>query len=122
MKRKVLLVILVVSLVCVWGGTSTSGQIGYSMRSADKGFAFKPSPEPPSSSTVAADAIFGRPLGLATTIVGTGVFLVTLPFNRTYESTAEAGWGLVGRPAGWTFVRPLGRGAPIYEEKGVFQP
>jgi hypothetical protein len=122
MKRKVFLVILVVSLVCVWGGAATAGQIGYSMRSADKGFAYKPSPEPPSSSTVAADAIIGRPLGLATTIVGTGVFLVTLPFNRTYESTAEAGWGLVGRPGGWTFVRPMGRGAPEYEEQGVFQP
>jgi hypothetical protein len=122
MKRKVLLVILVVSLVCVWGGAATAGQIGYSMRGMEKGFASQPSPEPPSSSTVAADAIIGRPLGLATTIVGTGVFLVTLPFNRTYESTAEAGWGLVGRPGGWTFVRPMGRGAPEYEEKGVFQP
>jgi hypothetical protein len=122
MKRKVLLVILIVSLVCVWGGAATAGQIGYSMRSAEKGFDYKPSPDPPSSSTMAADAIIGRPLGLATTIAGTGLFLVTLPFNRTYESTEEAGWGLVGRPGGWTFVRPMGRGAPEYEEKGVFQP
>jgi hypothetical protein len=122
MKRKVLLVILVVSLVCVWGGAATAGQIGYSMRSAEQGFAFKPNPDPPSSSVVAVDAIIGRPLGLATTIAGTGVFLVTLPFSLPSESTAEAAWGMVGRPGAWTFVRPLGRSAPEFEEQGVFKP
>jgi hypothetical protein len=122
MKSKVLLVILAMSLVCAWGSVGTAGQIGYSMRGAEKGFTSPPNPDPPSSAVMAFDGIIGRPLGLATTIVGTGVFLVTLPFNRTYESTAEAGWGLVGRPGGWTFVRPMGRGAPEYQEKGVFQP
>jgi len=122
MKNKVLLVMLVMSLVCVWGGVGTAGQIGYSMRGSERGFASKPNPDPPSSAVVAVDAIIGRPLGLATTIAGTAVFLVTLPMSLPSESTAEAGWGLVGRPAGWTFVRPLGRGKPVYEEKGVFGP
>ena len=122
MKNKVLLVILVISLVCAWGSVGTAGQIGYNMRGAESGFAFKPNPNPPSSAAVAVDAIIGRPLGLATTIAGTGVFLVTLPFSLTSQSTGEAAWGLSGRPAGWTFVRPLGRGAPVYEEQGVFQP
>jgi hypothetical protein len=122
MKPKVLLAILVVSLVCVWGGAATAGQIGYSMRSAEQGFAFKPNPDPPSSSVVAVDAIIGRPLGLATTIAGTGVFLATLPFSLPSESTAEAAWGMVGRPGAWTFVRPLGRSAPEFEEQGVFKP
>ena len=122
MKNKVLLVILVMSLVCAWGSVGTAGQIGYSMRGAEKGFGFKPNPNPPSSAVMAVDAIIGRPLGLATTIVGTAVFLVTLPVSLPSESTAEAAWGLVGRPAGWTFVRPLGRGEPVYEEQGVFQP
>ena len=99
MKNKVLLGILVVSLVCAWGSVGTAGQIGYSMRGSEKGFAFKPNPDPPSSSVVAVDAIIGRPLGLATTIGGTAVFLVTLPFSLTSESTGEAAWGLVGRPA-----------------------
>jgi len=122
MKNKVLLGILVISLVCAWGGVGTAGQIGYNMRGAETGFAFKPQPGPPSSAVVAADAIIGRPLGLATTIAGTGVFLVTLPFSLTSESTGEAAWGLVGRPYGWTFVRPLGRGEPLFEERGVFEP
>ena len=122
MKNKVLLVILVMSLVCAWGGVGTAGQIGYSMRGAEAGFGFKPNPNPPSSAVVAADAIIGRPLGLATTIAGTAVFLVTLPVSIPSESTAEAAWGLVGRPGGWTFVRPMGRGEPFFEERGVFQP
>ena len=122
MKSKVLLGILVISLVCAWGSVGTAGQIGYSMRGSEAGFGFKPQPAPPSSAVVAVDAIIGRPLGLATTIAGTGVFLVTLPFSITSESTGEAAWGLVGRPGGWTFVRPLGRGAPVFEERGVFKP
>jgi hypothetical protein len=122
MKNKVLLVILVMSLVCAWGGVGAAGQISYNMRGAEQGFGFKPNPNPPASSVVAVDAILGRPLGLATTIAGTAVFLVTLPVSLPSESTSEAAWGLVGRPAGWTFVRPLGRGEPVYEEPGVFQP
>ena len=122
MKNKVLLVILVMSLVCAWGGVGTAGQIGYSMRGAEKGFGFKPNPNPPSSSTMAFDGVIGRPLGLATTIIGTAAFLVTLPVTIPSESTSEAAWGLVGRPGGWTFVRPLGRSEPLFEEEGVFQP
>ena len=122
MKNKVLLVILVMSLVCAWGSVGTAGQIGYSMRGAEKGFGFKPNPNPPSSSVMAFDGVIGRPLGLATTIVGTAAFLVTLPVSIPSESTSEAAWGLVGRPGGWTFVRPLGRSEPLFEEEGVFQP
>jgi hypothetical protein len=122
MKSKVLLVILVISLVCAWGGVGTAGQIGYSMRGAERGFEFKPNPNPPSSAVVAADGIIGRPLGLATAIASTTVFLITLPVSIPSESTEEAAWGLVGRPVGWTFLRPLGRGTPLFQERGVFQP
>src|SRR5512137_1273297 len=113
MKRKILLAILIVSLAGVWGGPATAGQIGYSMRSAEEGFGFKPNPNPPSSAVMAADALIGRPLGLATTIAGTAVFLVSIPLTLHSDTTQEAGWGLAGRPAGWTFVRPLGRSAPV---------
>jgi hypothetical protein len=122
MKSKVLLVILVVVLTCPWSGVSSAGQIGYSMRSSEKGFGVTPQPGPSSSAAMAADALIGRPLGLATTIAGTAVFVITLPFSIPSESTDDAAWGLVGRPGGWTFVRPMGRGAPEYEERGVFRP
>jgi hypothetical protein len=122
MKSKVLLVILAMSLVCAWGSISAAGQITYSMRGAEKGFISKPNPEPPSSAVMAFDGLIGKPLGLATTILGTGLLVVETPFTLYSDSTSEAAWGLVGRPAGWTFVRPLGRGMPVYEEKGIFRP
>jgi hypothetical protein len=119
MKCKILLVILVVSLVCVWASVGTAGQIGYRLR-PDTEFAFKAPPGPPSSAVVAGDALIARPLGLATTIAGAGVFLVTLPFSLSSGSTDYAAWGLVGRPGAYTFVRPLGRSDPQFEERGVF--
>ena len=122
MKNKILLVTLVISLVCAWGSQGTAGQISYSMRGAETGFAFKPDAGVPSSSVMAFDALIGRPLGLATTIVGTAVFLTAIPLTLHSDTTGEAAWGLVGRPCGWTFKRPLGRGEPRFEEQGVFQP
>ena len=122
MKHKALLVILVVSLVCAWGGVSTAGQIGYSMRGAEKGFSLKPEPGPPSSAVMAFDALIGRPLGLATTIAGAAVFIPSIPLTLHSDTTSEAAWGLVGRPGAWTFVRPLGRGNPDFEERPIFQP
>jgi hypothetical protein len=122
MKSKVLLVILVVSLVYAWGGVSSAGQIGYSMRSAEKGFGLTPQAGPPSSALMAADALIGRPLGLATTIAGAAVFLPAIPLTLKTDTTGEAAWGLVGRPGAWTFVRPLGWGDPELEERGVFAP
>jgi hypothetical protein len=119
MERKILLVILVVSLVCIWTSVGVAGQIAYSMR-PDTEFARKPAPGPPSSALVAADALLARPLGLATTIAGAGVFLITLPMSLSSGSTDYAAWGLVGRPGAYTFVRPLGRSDPQFEERGVF--
>lgn len=122
MKSKVLVVILAGSLICAWGGVGVAGQISYSLRSAEKGFAPKPDSEVPNSSVMLVDAVIGRPLGLVSTIAGSGIFLVTLPFTLPTGSNDDAAWGLAGRPGGWTFNRPLGRGVPEYEEKGVFKP
>jgi hypothetical protein len=122
MKNKVVQGILVVSLICAWGSVGSAGQIGYNMRGSEAGFGFTPNPNPPSSAVMAFDALIGRPLGLATTIVGVGILIPSIPLTLKSDTTAEAAWGLVGRPGGWTFIRPLGRGAPVYEERGVFQP
>jgi hypothetical protein len=122
MKSKVLLVVLTISLVCAWGGVGTAGQIGYSMRAAEKGFVSKPQPGTPSSGVMAFDALIGRPLGLATTVVGTTLLVISTPLTLHSATTCEAAWGLVGRPGGWTFVRPLGRSAPEFQEPSVFEP
>ena len=55
------------------------------------------------------DLIFMRPLGLAATVVGTAVFLVSLPFSALGGNTGEAAQKLVVDPAKFTFSRPLGQ-------------
>ena len=122
MTRTVLLIILALSLVGAWGGVAAAGQIGYSMRSAETGFGYKPNPDPPSSTVMAFDALLARPLGAAATVVGTALFVPAIPLTLHSGTTNEAAWGLVARPFGWTFKRPLGRRAPLYEEESVFKP
>ena len=120
MTHRLLVVILTIILVATWASLGAAGEMPYSLEKAERGFKVPPQSEP-SASVVAADAVIGRPLGLATTIAGTVVFLVTLPMSATSGSTREASWGLVGRPAGWTFKRPMGRGEPKYEEQSIFR-
>lgn len=57
---------------------------------------------------VAADAVLGRPLCFAATIIGSAIFLVTLPVAATSHSVHSAAEALVLKPARATFTRPLG--------------
>lgn len=64
--------------------------------------------ESPSALAMTTDAVLLRPLLLATTIVGSAVYLVSLPFSALGGNAAEAGEVLVVGPAKATFVRCLG--------------
>ncbi|MEC7814814.1 MAG: hypothetical protein VX939_00965 [Pseudomonadota bacterium] len=64
--------------------------------------------ESPSALAMTTDAVVLRPLLLATTIVGSAVYLVSLPFSALGGNAAEAGEVLVVGPAKATFVRCLG--------------
>ena len=64
--------------------------------------------ESPSAAAMTGDALFARPLLLATTIVGAAVFVVSLPFSALGGNVGEAGDTLVVQPAKATFVRCLG--------------
>jgi len=119
MKSKILVVMLAVGLVCAWGGTSAAGVLGFSLDRADRGFKDAPDAEP-SAAMVFFDGLIARPVGLVTTAGGTGLFILTLPFSASSGSTGEAAQGMIVRPGGWTFVRPMGRGDKRYEERGVF--
>jgi len=126
MIRPLIVIILTFILVGTWGNIAAAGEApynlgkAYNMDKAERGFIDPPGAEP-SPAAVGADALIGRPLGLATTIVGTGVFVLTLPFTVPSRSVDTAAWGLVGRPGGWTFVRPLGRSDPEYDRPGIFK-
>ncbi|WP_273205670.1 hypothetical protein [Marinobacter subterrani] len=64
--------------------------------------------EKPSALAMTGDALFVRPALLATTIVGSAVYLVSLPFSLLGGNADEAGEVLVMGPARATFVRCLG--------------
>lgn len=64
--------------------------------------------ESPSALAMTTDALLVRPLLLVTTVVGSVVYLVSLPFSLLGGNTAEAGEVLVVGPARATFVRCLG--------------
>ena len=56
-----------------------------------------------------ADAVFLRPLGLASLVLGTAAFVATLIFTVPMQQVEEAGHQLVVKPAKYTFARPLGQ-------------
>ncbi|AWM79570.1 multidrug transporter [Gammaproteobacteria bacterium ESL0073] len=62
----------------------------------------------PPAYAMVGDLLIARPLGLIFTAVGTGVFVVTLPFSALGGNVGEAADALVVTPAKTTFVRCLG--------------
>lgn len=57
---------------------------------------------------IVVDAVVVRPVGLAVTIVGTALFIATLPVTAPSKSVKQAADALVGAPARKTFARPMG--------------
>ena len=62
----------------------------------------------PSAEAMILDGLVYRPLALAGTIVGTGIFVITLPFSMLGGNVDEARETLVIEPAQDTFARCLG--------------
>ncbi len=55
-----------------------------------------------------ADVIIARPVGLVSTVVGTALFIVALPFTIPSSSVAPVARALVAAPFKFTFKRPVG--------------
>lgn len=64
--------------------------------------------ERPSGMEMTADAVLVRPLMLVATVLGTAVYVVSLPFSALGGNAGEAGQTLVVTPFKATFVRCLG--------------
>jgi len=57
---------------------------------------------------MAGDALVARPLGICATVVGGGIFVISLPFSLLGRNTGEALDYLLAKPFTFTFIRPLG--------------
>lgn len=54
------------------------------------------------------DIVVVRPIGFCMTVLGSVMFVVSLPFTAPTGTTGEAFDGLMAGPAMFTFNRPLG--------------
>lgn len=63
----------------------------------------------PGPGAMMVDAVAVRPLMIATTVVGSALFLVSLPFSALGGNVREAAESLVIEPAQSAFTRPLGQ-------------
>lgn len=64
--------------------------------------------QPPSAAAMAADVLVVRPLSLAATALGVGIFAISLPFTILGDNVPAAEEQLVLKPGRYTFARPLG--------------
>jgi hypothetical protein len=62
----------------------------------------------PAAFSMVADLLIARPLLIAATVIGAGVFVVALPFAATGGGIGDAGKALVVEPGKAAFVRCLG--------------
>ena len=62
-----------------------------------------------SAESIIVDGLLLRPGGIVATVVGTAVFVVTLPFSIPTKSVDKAARKLIVDPAKYTFVRPMGQ-------------
>lgn len=60
------------------------------------------------ATSVAVDVVVARPVSLAMTIIGSALFLVSLPVAIPAQSVEKVAHTLVVTPAKDTFTRPLG--------------
>ncbi len=60
------------------------------------------------SLNIIADAFIFRPIGFTTLVIGSAVFVVTLPIAVISKSVPKTADELVVKPFEYTFVRPLG--------------
>jgi len=64
--------------------------------------------EAPKAFSMVGDLLIARPLLIAATVIGAGVFVVSLPFSAMGGGIKEAGHALVVEPGAAAFARCLG--------------
>jgi hypothetical protein len=87
-------------LICLMVGVGTA--------SAADGYSAQRYHDEYTAARMAADLIVARPLGLAATVLGSALFIVSLPFSLLGSNTDEVYQRLVADTARYTFRRKHG--------------
>jgi hypothetical protein len=72
-------------------------------------YAYDRQTENPSGAAMFVDGLVIRPLGVAATVLGSAVFIVTWPFSALGGNVGQAKQALIDEPVIMTFKRPLGQ-------------
>ena len=91
--RRSLVLALVVALLVTPVAASTEAMSAYDV----------------SDASIAGDFLLGRPLGLLATVLGSVLFVTSLPLSALGGNVSQAAHLLVTEPAKFTFSRPLGQ-------------
>lgn len=93
--RRITAILVIVTMI----GMTFAGAAGAAVIGEDKQV---------TAGKMAADALLVRPLGFVATVLGSVLFVVSLPFSALGGNVGEVGQRLVVDPALFTFKRPVG--------------
>ena len=97
-SKSLLIIIMITTIIIVPSGYSAGSEEKISEENIGE----------PSSFDYFIDTIVWRPLGLCATVIGTGLFVVYLPFSIPTKTVSETKEKLVVAPFDFTFKRPWG--------------
>ena len=103
MGRTIMTILLVIAVTCV----------SVPAFAADKG---------DEAIMVAVDAVLVRPVSLAAVVVGTALFVATLPFTIPAGGVSKTARVLISEPFAYTFQRPIGCPDMKCEQAPVKEP
>jgi len=93
--KKILVMAVVFSVMLLAGGATVYGQEAHDPATVSSGY-------------MTADIAAARPVGLASTILGTATFIISSPFSALGGNFEHCFTELVKKPFLYTFKRPLG--------------
>jgi hypothetical protein len=100
------IIALLMIAAIIWIPTGAMAMTDSDLSKTDPHYRFR-DPQIEAGSMV-ADALIVRPLGIVATVVGFGLFVISVPFSALGRNVGEAWQGMVVYPAKFTFARPLG--------------
>ena len=98
MRKSLALAVVVILVISATGFQSIAQDMGMDMDMGEAGTA----------EAMIGDLVLMRPLGITATVVGSVLFVASLPFSLTGMNTGESFERLVADPVEFTFSRSLG--------------